>query len=138
MFKKIILLATFISLASCGTIISGTSQNISVTATEAGKPVEGAACVIDNESQKYYVTTPGTISVDKSKKDIVVSCEKDGKKSDIAKGSSDFNATTLLGILLDFGIISIPTDLISGATWEYPPQIQASFSPSTPQTQPEK
>ena len=128
MFKKTLLLSVVaLSISACGTILSGTSQNISVNSIQGGQEISGAACVIDNGIQKYYVNTPGTISVDKYKKDIAVQCEKDGIKSEIAQGSSDFNAITLLGVLLDFGIFSIPTDFISGGAWEYPKTITASF-----------
>jgi uncharacterized protein YceK len=128
--KSLFLLASLTTLSvlsGCGTILSGTQQNISITSTQNGQDVNNAACVVDNGSQKYYVNTPGTVSVDKSKRDISVLCEKDGMKSDIVQGTSDFNATTLLGVLLDFGIFSIPTDFISGGAWEYPKTITTSF-----------
>jgi hypothetical protein len=52
-----------------------------------------------------------------------------------------FDATSLLGVLLDAGIISIPTDLISGAAWKVDQttytvtpicETHAPFSPTAP------
>lgn len=42
---------------------------------------------------------------------------------DIIQTGESFDATSLLGILIGFGIITIPIDLISGAAWQTNPTI---------------
>lgn len=34
----------------------------------------------------------------------------------------DFNETSLLGLFVDFGLISIPTDFLTGAAWDIEPR----------------
>ena len=61
MFKKTLLLSVVaLSISACGTILSGTSQNISVNSIQGGQEISGAACVIDNGIQKYNVNKKGT------------------------------------------------------------------------------
>lgn len=37
--------------------------------------------------------------------------------------SDAFDLVSLMGVLFDYGLISIPTDLISGAAWKLEPNI---------------
>lgn len=48
--------------------------------------------------------------------------EKDGCKPIQIETGKKFDITSLLGILIDFGIISIPIDMMTGAAWKVSPQ----------------
>ena len=89
--------------------------------------MNGAECILDNKKRQYRVITPANISVDKSRKDMTATCEHNGLTSNTTEVESSFNAETLLGILWDFGILSIPTDFISGGAWDYPQNINVNF-----------
>ena len=55
----------------------------------------------------------------------VVRVGKTGCQDAQLKTRASFNNTTLLGLFVDFGLISIPTDFLTGAAWEIEPrQIQ--------------
>jgi hypothetical protein len=52
-----------------------------------------------------------------------ITASKPGCEDAIQFTTDSFDAISLLGILFDFGIISIPTDLVSGAAWKVQPNI---------------
>jgi hypothetical protein len=54
---------------------------------------------------------------------VTVKVGKKGCKDTVSPVSNTFDATSLLGILIDFGLISIPVDLISGAAWKFNPKM---------------
>jgi hypothetical protein len=47
--------------------------------------------------------------------------EKEGCESTTSTTTESFDPTSLLGIFIDFGLISIPVDMISGAAWKIEP-----------------
>ena len=127
MLKKSLIVSSALLMASCGSILSGTSSNVAVNAYQNGQLVNGAECILDNKKRQYRVVTPANISIDKSRKDMTAKCEYNGMTSNVTEADSSFNAETLLGILLDWGIISIPVDFISGGAWDYPERIDVNF-----------
>ncbi|WP_190274820.1 PEGA domain-containing protein [Leptothrix cholodnii] len=109
---KFLALACVVALGGCSSIIKGTSETISVNSIEKGTTiyVDGAARGLDSAS----------VSVKKGKPHSI-RAEKDGCQAVTADTTETFDPTSLLGILLDFGIFSIPIDLMSGAAWKVEP-----------------
>ena len=62
-------------LTACATIVKGHSQQINVTTNPAG-----AVCTLerDGESVASINPTPGSVTVEKSRKDLSVDCRKEG------------------------------------------------------------
>jgi hypothetical protein len=106
--------AVGVALSGCATIIKGTTQSISVNTT----PVTGANCTLVNSEGTYYLTSPGTTTVHKTKTDLDITCAKDGYAPGHAIGVSHFNGTTAGNILLG-GVIGLGVDAASGADNEY-------------------
>jgi hypothetical protein len=87
----------------------------------------------------WYVTTPGSVTVHKSKTDITATCKKDGYQDATQVIPSTFQATTAGNILLG-GIVGIGVDAASGADYKYPalsvitmvPMGQAAAAPPVP------
>jgi hypothetical protein len=113
MFKKIVSVALFTLLFSgCATVIKGTNDDVSINSLEDNTViyVNGVARGKD------------TAFVNLSKgKEYTIRAEKEGCQAATATTGESFDATSLLGILIDFGIITIPIDLISGAAWKIQP-----------------
>lgn len=126
--------AAGVCLSGCATIIKGTTQSVSVSTT----PVEGAACTLTNSEGTWFITSPGSAVVQKTKSDLQITCLKDGYAPGHGVGFSHFNATTAGNILLG-GVVGLGVDAASGADNEYdtvpiivplgPPQ---SFTPTSP------
>jgi hypothetical protein len=108
------IMALGVAVSGCATIIKGTTQDISVNTT----PVGGADCTLVNSEGTWYLTTPGTAKVHKTKTDLDITCKKDGYAPGHIVAISHFNGTTAGNILLG-GVIGIGVDAASGADNEY-------------------
>ncbi len=93
---------------SCATVISGTSQAITIDSD-----IKGAT--VNFEGQNVGVT-PFAGKV-KRQRDAVVMVSKDGYATQTVVLTSAFNPVTVLSIFWDFST----TDLLTGACWEYAP-----------------
>ena len=102
------------ALSGCATIIKGTTQSISLTTP----PTNGATCELKNSEGTWYVTTPGSVTVHKTKTDLVVTCTKDGFQNATATIPARFNGVTAGNIILG-GLVGITVDAASGANYGY-------------------
>lgn len=110
--KLNLMLCTLIFMTSCASIINGTQDRLNFRSDVTGT--------------KFYLNDTELIGTDTasikiSKKDLsdtVIYAKKDGCTTSMQTIDTRFDATTLLGILIDFGLISIlVVDLaINGAT----------------------
>ena len=89
-----------------------------------------AVCTLSQDEATVAVVnpTPGTVSVEKSKDNIGIICEKDGYFNGAAALSSDFQAMTFGNILIG-GFIGLAIDASSGAMNEYPASVTIVLAP---------
>jgi uncharacterized protein YceK len=103
--QAIVAIATMgVALSGCATIVSGSKQSVSVSTT----PVQGAACVLHNSEGTWYVTSPGSVEVHKTKK---------------------FGGATF-GNIVAGGIIGAGIDAASGANYYYDNPLTVPLGPS--------
>lgn len=119
----VIALAALSSLTGCASIVSGTSQIVSVETLHASGNVAGATCKLQNDKGVYYVTTPGTVSVHRAYGDMSVTCEKAGFDPGLATVKSSTKGMVAGNILLG-GFIGAGVDAASGAAYDYPALFQ--------------
>jgi hypothetical protein len=100
--------------AGCATIIKGTTQSVSLKTP----PADGAQCELKNSEGTWFITTPGSVTVHKTKNDLVVTCSKLGFQNATATIPARFNGVTAGNILLG-GIVGIGVDAASGANYGY-------------------
>jgi hypothetical protein len=114
------------TLGACATIVSGTSQNVSVTTDP-----DGANCKMEREGQVVGIVnpTPGTVRIEKSKNDITITCKKEGYADTQAPLSSSFTGTTFGNILFG-GLVGVAIDASSGANNKYPESAFVILTPS--------
>lgn len=106
-------------LSGCASIVSGTSQVVSVETLQETGPVGGASCKLENDKGVYYVTTPGTVTVHRAYGDMNVKCEK----ADLPAGIAIVKSSTkgmMAGNILFGGFIGAGVDAASGAAYDYP------------------
>ena len=125
------------ALGGCSTIVNGSSQQISVQTPNA----DGAACELKSPDGQYFVTTPGSVTVSKSKHNLAVKRTKDGFSDGITTISSTFEGMTFGNILFG-GVIGVGVDAASGAMNQYPNSVQVQMqklkpSDSTPTNAPQ-
>jgi phosphoketolase len=113
------------ALSGCASIVEGTTQSIAVTTP----PADGAKCVLTSSEGTYYVTTPGNVTVHKTKNDLDVSCRRDGFKDAHATIPSHFNGATA-GNILAGGVIGLGIDAATGANYNYPTEYAITMMPA--------
>lgn len=121
------LIGTVALLPGCASIVSGNGQALSVDAKKGADSVKGATCKLENGSGTYFVTTPGTVQVKGSSKDMAVACEKAGTGAGTAAISPSLKPMTA-GNLVFGGIIGVAVDLGTGAAFEYPSVVTVMLS----------
>ncbi|MGY2487210.1 hypothetical protein [Cupriavidus sp. CP313] len=119
------------SLASgCAAIVSGTTQVVSVETHQAERSVDGASCEMVNSKNTYFVTTPGTVAVDRAYGDLSIRCNKEGMDAGEATVVSATKAMAFGNILFG-GAIGVVVDTASGAAYDYPDLIRVGMGEST-------
>jgi hypothetical protein len=120
---SLIAIAALSSLTGCASIVSGTSQVISVETLHSSGNVAGATCKLQNDKGVYYVTTPGTVTVHRAYGDMNVKCEKPGFEAGLANVKSSTKGM-MAGNILFGGVIGAGVDAASGAAYDYPALFQ--------------
>jgi hypothetical protein len=110
-------------LTGCASIVSGTTQIVSVETLQPAGKVAGASCKLENDKGVWYVTTPGTVSVHRAYGDMMVKCEKEGVAAGVATVKSSTKAM-MAGNILFGGPIGVGVDAASGAAYDYPTLFQ--------------
>lgn len=136
MYMRMLVLAGLgLALSGCATIIEGTTQSVSVTST----PATGAKCKLQSGEGVWYVTTPGSVTIHKTKTTLDVSCSKDGFADASKAVRPHFNGATLGNIILG-GLIGVGVDAATGADFNYPQAIdvpmKAADQPATAEKAP--
>ncbi len=115
----------FVTITSgCASITGTTNQSISVqTRSQQGKEMPGCACELTNNKGKWFVTSPGSVTVTRSNDDMQVLCNKEGSEPGRASVVSETKGSMFGNIIFGGGIGAI-VDHNSGAAYEYPALIQ--------------
>lgn len=122
--------AAAFGLAGCGTITQGTSQEIAVSSSPAG-----ASCKMmrDGKLIARVQKTPETITVNKRKYAILMTCELEGYQPASLTLESGYGAGTFGNILLG-GVIGWGIDSATGADNKYPSTAYVQFVAPLQQT----
>lgn len=120
---SLVAIAGLSSLTGCASIVSGTSQVVSVETLHPSGAVAGAVCKLQNDKGVYYVTTPGTVTVHRAYGDMNVKCEKAGFDAGLATVKSSTKAM-MAGNIVFGGFIGAGVDAASGAAYDYPALFQ--------------
>jgi len=106
----------------CASIVGGTSQVVSVEALDADRKVSGAQCSLKNPKGEYFVTTPGTVTINRAYDDLIVKCEMAGYDAGTTSAKSTTKAMAFGNIIFG-GVVGGAVDIASGAAYEYPSMI---------------
>lgn len=126
---RLSLLLCFLIAASfmtgCASITGSRNQPVSVTCTSEGKPVNGANCNLMNDKGQWFVTTPGTVMIQKAYGDLAITCKKDD-----ATGAATFKSASegaVWGNVIAGGLIGYAVDASSGAGFSYPQSMNVNL-----------
>ncbi|MCR4301946.1 MAG: hypothetical protein NUV51_10075 [Sulfuricaulis sp.] len=132
-FRYVYLLCIFMPLVfapGCATITSTVTQPITVTTrANDGQPLEKVDCALSNESGKWQITTPGVVSVERSAKDLMVECKKEGHPDGFAQAISR-TAPGMWGNIILFAGVGAIIDHSMGTGYDYPSYIAVKMGTS--------
>jgi hypothetical protein len=115
--------AMALSLPGCATITTGTTQPLDVTSSPAG-----AECTLAREGARLgTVTTPGNLTIKRSRQPITVVCTKEGYE----EGRTIMNShaeTTTYGNAIIGGIVGMAIDNSTGANGRYDPSVAVELT----------
>lgn len=112
--KKLLTIAAMgVALTGCASAIHGTSDNIFINSLEKGTTiyVDGSPRGKDN----------AMVDVKRGKIHQIRATKKDCKDA-MVETSKKFDPASLLGIAIDFGIVTIPMDFLIGGAMEVTPK----------------
>jgi TonB family protein len=115
-----------VAVSGCATIVEGTTQPVSVNST----PEQGAQCTLVNSQGTWYLTTPGSTTVHKTKTDLQVTCNKQGYQQGQTVAVAHFGAATA-GNVIAGGLVGMGVDAASGANYHYDSPITVALGPRT-------
>jgi hypothetical protein len=101
-------------LSGCATLIDGSDQYITINSGS----VHYAHCVLTRPGERFNVTTPGSIHIEKSENDLNVRCSRPGYVDAVTTIPSDLDPWTF-GNLVTAGLTA-GVDADTGAMYEYP------------------
>lgn len=111
--KKVLAAVIFpMLMTGCASLIKGNTDDITINSLERGTTLYVNGAARGNDS--------AFVTLDKGKS-YSITAKKDGCTPVTAQTGESFDPTTLLGIFIDYGLISIPIDLISGSAWKIEP-----------------
>ena len=120
--KTLFVTATLLALTGCASVTGSKLQPISVQTIQDGKEVAGAACTLTNDAGKWFVTSPGSVTVNKSTGDLAVECKTEqslvGHEMVVSKANGSVWGNIILG-----GGIGYIVDRNTGAGFDYPNSI---------------
>jgi len=116
--KLLVIASATLVLAGCASITGSKLQPVSVQSILDNKEVAGAGCTLTNDAGKWFVTTPGSVTVQKSTADMAVDCTKDdakGHENVVSKSNG-----SVWGNIIAGGGIGYIVDRNTGAGFDYP------------------
>lgn len=126
---KVAAIAAVTQFVGCASIVNGQNQSVSVEALSSADKVTGANCKLSNDKGVWYVTTPGSTTVQRSFADLAVTCEKDGLAPGLLTAKSSTKAMAFGNILFG-GVIGAGVDMATGAAYDYPTLISVEMGKS--------
>jgi hypothetical protein len=125
------------ALSGCASITGSKLQPVSVNTIYKGDDVDGAKCSLMNDKGSWYVTTPGSVTLQKSYGDMTVTCKKKGMGTGVASLTSH-NTGPVWGNVIAGGIIGYAVDASSGAGFDYPTDITVEMGKTVTIAPPKK
>jgi hypothetical protein len=98
MNKSVVVLAAVTLLTGCATMFNGASQQIAIRSNQSD---------VDLYVNEAFIGRGNGITSFKKKEEYIITARKEGCTPVSIPASKSFDATTLLGVFIDFGVISI-------------------------------
>lgn len=105
--------------AGCATISESKQQVLMVHTILDNREIGGVGCVLTNDAGRWFVTTPGHVTVQKSAGNLFVDCRKDQASAGQDVVTSRANTSAVVGNVATAGLGYL-LDKRTGAGFDYP------------------
>ena len=119
--------AVLAATSGCATLISGPSQTLSVEARHHGTVVADSSCTLENARGTWALTAPGSVVVNRSFSDLVVTCTHATLEKVRVVVKSVTGLVTMGNVFMIGGLIGAVIDADTGAAFDYPDLITVDF-----------
>jgi hypothetical protein len=125
-YRPLAVFVAVLCLASCASVIEGTTQQIFVTTT----PETGAACTASNARGEWSLVTPATVTVKKSESVLKIRCSKPWWQDGTFYAAGKMSGASLAGNMLPYvGVLNMAVDGSAGAALSYPGSYSIELKP---------
>jgi len=109
------------ALGGCATLTGNTDQMVLVQTIQDNRELVGAGCILSNDVGRWFVTTPGRITIRKSQAPLKVDCRKTGSPAVVTDNTIDpkLNGSVWGNVILTLGV-GYFVDRNTGAGFDYP------------------
>lgn len=108
------------ALSGCATISESNQQTLMVHTVQDNREIGGAGCVLTNDAGRWFVTTPGHVTVQKSAGNLFVDCKKAGVSAGQDMVASKANTSATVGNAVLTAGLGYLLDKRTGAGFDYP------------------
>ena len=97
---KIVGIGIAVALTGCASVTGTKLQPVSVQTIEDNREVAGVSCTLTNDAGKWFISTPGSVTIQKSTGDLAVDCAKEGSaghENVVSKANANVWGNIILG-----------------------------------------
>jgi hypothetical protein len=118
--KNTVAVALMAAAGGCATLTDSDRQVVALQTIQDHREIAGAGCVLSNRAGRWFVTSPGRVTIDRSPGPLAVDCASDGGGSGRELVASRFDTGKLIGNLVVTAGLGYLVDSRSGAGFAYP------------------
>lgn len=107
-------------MAGCATISESNRQVLIVHTIEDNREIVGAGCVLTNDAGRWFVTSPGRVTVQKSAGNLWIDCRKGNVSAGQDMVASRANGSATIGNAVLTAGLGYLMDKRTGAGFDYP------------------
>jgi hypothetical protein len=99
------------------------------------REVGGVGCVLTNNAGRWFVTSPGRVTVRRSSGNLFVDCKRNNERGEIAgqeRFASRASNSATIGNAVTTAGLGYMLDKQTGAGWDYPDTLTVIMKPTRP------
>ncbi len=113
-------LAMLAALAGCATVSESHEQGLMLHTIQDNREIGGVGCVLSNDAGRWFVVSPGHVTVTKSAGNLFVDCKKGVVSAGQERFASRANTTATIGNAVSTLGLGYLLDKRTGAGFDYP------------------
>ena len=123
--RRLLMMPLVALLPACALIVDGNTQAVSISTAPPG-----ATCTVARDGASFgVIQTPGMVTVERSKRDLLVTCGRAGTQTVQLTQPAKFTGATF-GNLIVGGLFGVIVDAASGANYRYDSQMLIILPPA--------